>query len=307
MTEGTHQIACNPLPPRMRKPGSVGLPTGVEITILDEQGNHLPAGVTGEIALRGETIITGYLNNPAANAASFTDGWFRTGDQGYRDLDGYLFITGRLKEIINRGGEKVAPREVEEVLLDYSAVQQAVAFAMPDEQMGEEVAAAVVLRQPGVTEAELRQFAAERLAHFKVPCRILILPDIPKGPTGKIQRVGLAEKLGLTGVEPVFPDRPAAPPVSLAERAIARLWSDLFEKPIENIHARFLDLGGNSILAARLTTSMRQAFNVPVQILDLLDRPTIAEQAAWFESYLTAQIEALSDEEVDRELNANHD
>jgi acyl-CoA synthetase (AMP-forming)/AMP-acid ligase II len=198
MTEASHQMASNPLPPRDRKPGSVGVAAGPAIAILDEQGRELAAGGTGEICIRGPNVTPGYENNPEANKQAFTDGWFRTGDQGYLDEEGYLYITGRLKEIINRGGEKISPREVDEILLDHPGVQQVVTFALPHPRLGEEVAAAVVLREGNkVDEKELRQFALERLADFKVPSKIVFLEEIPKGPTGKLQRIGLAQKLGL--------------------------------------------------------------------------------------------------------------
>ena len=192
MTEASHQMASNCLPPRKRKPGSVGVPAGPEIVILDDHGNPLPQGETGEISIRGASVTSGYLANPEANAKSFTSGWFRTGDQGRFDEDGYLFLTGRLKEIINRGGEHIAPKEIDEVLLDHPAVAQAVAFAVPHETLGEDLAAAVVKRQDTeLSELELREFLAERVAGFKVPTRIVFVASIPKGPTGKIQRIGL--------------------------------------------------------------------------------------------------------------------
>jgi oxalate---CoA ligase len=199
MTEAAHQMASNPLPPGTRKPGTVGIAAGPEVGVIDADGNLLPAGMTGEIAIRGENVMPGYENNPKANGEAFAKGWFRTGDQGVMDAEGYVSITGRLKEIINRGGEKISPREVDEVLMDHPAVQQCVTFAVPHDKLGEDVAAAVVLRE-GVQagEKDLREFAAKRLADFKVPRKIIILPEIPKGATGKIQRIGLAQKLGLT-------------------------------------------------------------------------------------------------------------
>jgi acyl-CoA synthetase (AMP-forming)/AMP-acid ligase II len=166
---------------------------------MDDAGNLLDATRTGEVVIKGGNVTGGYENNPTANESSFSHGWFRTGDQGYQDEDGYLYLTGRIKEIINRGGEKVSPREVDEVLLQHPAVAQAVAFGMPHERLGEEVAAAVVLNESATAdERELREFAAQHLADFKVPKAILILQDIPKGATGKVQRIGLAEKLGLS-------------------------------------------------------------------------------------------------------------
>lgn len=200
MTEAAHQMASNQLPPGQRKPGHVGVAAGPEVAIMAADGTLLPQGAEGEVVIRGPNVTPGYENNPKANAENFTNGWFRTGDQGVMDADGFLRITGRIKEIINRGGEKVSPLEVDEVIMDHPAVQQVVTFAMPHDKLGEEVAAAVVLREgQSADEATLRAFAAARLADFKVPRRIVILEEIPKGATGKLQRIGLAQKLGLGG------------------------------------------------------------------------------------------------------------
>jgi acyl-CoA synthetase (AMP-forming)/AMP-acid ligase II len=197
-------MASNPLPPASRKPGSVGIAAGPSIRIADAAGGFLPAGEEGEVAISGPNVTPGYEANPDANAKAFfqADGrrWFRTGDQGVLDAEGYLRITGRLKEIINRGGEKVSPLEVDEVLMDHPSIQQVVTFAMPHDKLGEEVAAAVVLRDGmQVDEREIRDFAAKRLADFKVPRKVVVLDEIPKGATGKLQRIGLAQKLGLGG------------------------------------------------------------------------------------------------------------
>jgi oxalate---CoA ligase len=198
MTEATHQMASNPLPPAVRKPGSVGVAAGPEIAILDDDGGVLPQGAVGEIAIRGPNVTTGYESNAKANAEAFVNGWFRTGDQGTMDADGYLSLTGRLKEIINRGGEKISPREVDEILMDHTAVAQVVCFGMPHPKLGEEVAAVVVLREgAAATERELQDFVSQRAADFKVPKKILFMDEIPKGATGKLQRIGLAAKLGL--------------------------------------------------------------------------------------------------------------
>jgi acyl-CoA synthetase (AMP-forming)/AMP-acid ligase II len=200
MTEASHQMASNPLPPRERKPGFVGVAAGPDVAVMDESGELLPPGATGEVVIRGPNVTSGYAKNPEANRTAFASGWFRTGDQGVIDADGYLRLTGRLKEIINRGGEKISPREVDEVLMDHPAVQQVVTFAMPHEKLGEEVAAAIVFREgQAASERELRDFCATRLADFKVPRRLVFLDEIPKGATGKLQRIGLAEKLGLSG------------------------------------------------------------------------------------------------------------
>ncbi|TCD15123.1 acyl--CoA ligase [Oricola cellulosilytica] len=202
MTEATHQMTSNPLPPLPQKPGSVGIAAGPVVRIAHETENRLIEG-TGEVVISGPNVTPGYEGNPEANEKSFfmADGlrWFRTGDQGAFDADGYLNLTGRLKEIINRGGEKISPLEVDGVLLDYPAIAQAVTFALPHPKLGEDVAAAVVLRDGATsTERDIRDFVAARLADFKVPRKIVIVDEIPKGATGKMQRINLAEKLGLT-------------------------------------------------------------------------------------------------------------
>jgi len=205
MTEASHQMASSPLPPGARKPGCVGLPAGPEVRIMSVAGGFVDQGGEGEICIRGPNVTLGYENNPKANAEGFHDdpsgaggSWFRTGDQGRLDEDGYLWITGRIKEIINRGGEKIAPREVDEVLMDHAAVGQAVTFAVPHDKLGEEVGCAIVFSEgQEVSEQELKDFASKRLADFKVPRRFVFVEEIPKGATGKLQRIGLAEKLGL--------------------------------------------------------------------------------------------------------------
>ena len=198
MTEAAHQMTSNPLGKGRQKAGFVGIVTNPEVCILDTEGTVQPQGREGEVSIRGENVTPGYENNDAANASSFTNGWFRTGDQGYFDADGYLKITGRLKEIINRGGEKISPLEVDNVLMEHPAIQQVVTFAVEDKMLGEDVAAAVVLAEgASLSEAELKEYANAHLAKFKVPKHIRFLDEIPKGATGKLQRIGLAEKLGL--------------------------------------------------------------------------------------------------------------
>jgi acyl-CoA synthetase (AMP-forming)/AMP-acid ligase II len=198
MTEAAHQMASNPLPPRVRKPGSVGIAAGPEVAIMSPAGQLLKADQEGEIVIRGPNVTVGYVNNPAANETAYEHGWFHTGDQGTMDAEGYVRVTGRLKEIINRGGEKISPREVDEVLMDHPAVAQVVCFGVPHDKLGEEVGAAIVLREgQSATEQEIRAFAATKLADFKVPKKVLIMDEIPKGATGKLQRIGLAQKLGL--------------------------------------------------------------------------------------------------------------
>lgn len=286
MTEAAHQMASNPLPPAARKPGSVGKPTGVEIAILDEAGRELPAPTVGEVAIRGENVMAGYENHPAANAAAFTRGWFRTGDQGYLDSDGYLFLTGRLKEIINRGGEKISPREIDEVLLAHPAVAEAVAFAVPHATLGETVAAAVVLRKDAQAgETDLRQFAGSRLADFKVPGRILFLDAIPRGPTGKVQRVNLAGQLGLTaGATPQAQDRSRAPagdavPLSPLQESLRTLWRQVLNLQQIALDDNFFERGGDSLSGLNLLAGIERTFGRRLTPALLMTAPTIAQQA----------------------------
>jgi acyl-CoA synthetase (AMP-forming)/AMP-acid ligase II len=194
MTEASHQMASNPLPPADRRPGTVGTATGVRIDVMDDSGGLAPQGVSGEVVIQGPNVIDGYANNAEANASAFIDGWFRTGDQGVIDADGYLSLVGRIKEMINRGGEKIAPREIDEVLLQHPAVGEAVAFGSPHPVWGEEVAAAVVLKHP-VTEKDLIAFARERLADYKVPRKLYVVDRIPTNATGKVQRRSVAATL----------------------------------------------------------------------------------------------------------------
>jgi acyl-CoA synthetase (AMP-forming)/AMP-acid ligase II len=287
MTEAAHQIASNPLPPRPRKTGSVGLGTGPEMAITDEVGYFLPPGKRGEVVVRGANVTPGYVDNPGANAESFVQGWFRTGDQGYVDADGYLFLTGRLKELINRGGEKIAPREIDDVLLQHTAVAQAVTFAVPHPQLGEEIAAAVVLHQRGSTTArEIRDFAATRLADFKVPSQVVLVDEIPQGPTGKLQRIGLAEKLGITASNQNHREGRQTKagfvaPHTPVERELAQLWAQVLglEQPV-GIYDNFFELGGDSVLATQLISRVRDAMQVQLSLLSLFDEAsTVAGMA----------------------------
>ncbi len=202
MTEATHQMTSNPLPPNKRKAGSVGLAAGPEVALLKNNkiiyNNKANKDITGQIIIKGENVTAGYINNPKANSESYVNGWFLTGDEGIFDKDGYLRITGRLKEIINRGGEKISPKEIDEILMEHEYIQQAVAFSVPHEKLGEDLYAAVIIRDnKNISENELKDYCRKRLTQFKIPKKILIVNEIPKGATGKLQRIGLHEKLGI--------------------------------------------------------------------------------------------------------------
>ncbi len=197
MTEATHQMASNPLPPRSHKPGTVGYGFGVDVGIMDEAGSLLPRGSKGEVVVRGPNVISGYENNPEANLTAFVSGWFRTGDEGVLDADGYLALTGRLKELINRGGEKISPLEIDDALLRHPAVAEAMTFAVPHKTLGEDIHAALVLKSQ-VSERELHDHCTALLADFKVPRKFHILDQIPRGATGKPQRITMARQLGIT-------------------------------------------------------------------------------------------------------------
>jgi acyl-CoA synthetase (AMP-forming)/AMP-acid ligase II/acyl carrier protein len=274
MTEAAAQITSNPLPPGRRKAGSVGIASGPEVAIMGEDGTLLPPGKTGEIVIRGANVMAGYENNPAANSTSFADGWFRTGDQGFTDSDGYFFINGRIKEIINRGGEKISPREVDEVLLDHPAVIEAATFPVPHPRLGEDIAAAAVLRENiSVTEKQIRDFALTRLSQQKVPSRILIVDHIPKSSTGKLQRARLAEALQAK-LNAVF-----SPPRNAIENAIAKIWTEILGVDPVGIHDNFFALGGDSLSATRVVARLEDTLNLKTCLLTFFDYPTVAELA----------------------------
>jgi oxalate---CoA ligase len=280
MTEAAHQIASNPLPPKERKPGCVGLAAGPQIAVMDQAGNLIPTGQTGEIVIRGTNVFQGYENNQTVSADAFTDGWFRTGDQGHLDADGYLFITGRLKDIINRGGEKISPAEVDEVLLNHPAIEQAITFPVPHPTLGEDVRAAVVLRQRAtVSEKEVRVFVAARIAGFKVPQRVLIVEEIPKGPTGKIQRRIVAEKLGLVDSNDAQPRSVStyAAPAGTLEHQLVQLWEELLQARPIGVRDNFFELGGDSLLAIQMMLRVEKIVGMQVPLTTLLANPTVEQ------------------------------
>ena len=281
MTEAAHQIASNPLPPGQRKPGTVGTAAGPEICIVNESGHMLPSGEIGEVAIRGESVFPAYEANPEANSAAFTGDWFRTGDQGFLDGEGFLTLTGRLKEIINRGGEKISPLEVDNALLLHDGVAQAVTFAMSDPRLGEEVAAAVVLeRGCDADERALQDFVAAQLAPFKVPRRIVVVDELPKGPTGKLQRIGLGERLLPSMAGAAHAERG---PMRFLEAQLVSIWESVLDIRGLGVDDDFFALGGDSLLAAEAVARVRELVADPdLPLVSIVRAPTpgaMAEEA----------------------------
>ena len=285
MTEtASAPIACNPLPPRRRKPGSVGLPVGLDAAIMGESGVLLPRGQMGQVVVRGASVTRGYVD-PMANEAAFAGDWFKTGDCGFFDEDGYLFLIGRSQEIINRGGEKIAPREIDEVLLEHPAVAEAVTFAAPHPTLGEDVASAIVLRpEVAATSKDIRQFVIGRVAHFKVPRQVLVVDELPKSPTGKVQRVGLAEKLGLSS-RTATPQNFAAPRRPL-EKMLAELWAEVLQCEQIGIHDDFFDLGGDSLLVTHVLAHLYDVMHVEIEVSRFFEAPTVAKMARHLETLI---------------------
>ncbi len=304
MTEASHQMACNPLPPLKRKPGSVGIPTGIELAVMNQDGTILPSDIIGEVVIKGKSITHGYLNNPDANQAGFINNWFRTGDNGYLDSDGYLFLEGRIKEIINRGGEKIMPLEVDNVVMELPQVYQSVTFAVPHATLGEDVATAVVFHpEEKLDPQEIRTFLFNKLTDFKIPSQIIIVDKIPKGATGKLQRIGLYDKLkdALTTVD--------IPPGNETESKIANIFQEVLTLKSVSVEDNFFALGGDSIKGSQVINRINNEFNLDFISIILFQKPTIAELA--FEiikiqeqsendelQQLAAQLENLSPEEL---------
>lgn len=284
MTEAAPLITSTPLPPEKHKSGSVGKSLGTKIAILDEEKNILPQGEIGEIVLQGKNIIQGYENNPQANAQSFTEKWFRTGDRGYLDQEGYLFLTGRLKEMINRGGEKITPWEIDNVLMSHPKVSQAVSFPIPHRYLGEDVAAAIVLKDDvELSQTELIKFAHARLADFKLPRKILFLSSIPKNAIGKTQRLKLADQLGLNQKSTSAIIQPSTEtylaPVGAMENLLAKIWSEVLGIKQIGVNDNFFDLGGHSLLAILLFTKIEKETGKKLPLATLFQAPTIKELA----------------------------
>ena len=275
MTEASHQITSNLLPPGERKPGSVGVPAGPEVAIMDDTGHSLGCEVEGEIVIRGANVTAGHAGDAEARGGFSPEGWFRTGDRGRMDADGYLFVTGRLKEMINRGGETIAPREVDELLEAHPDVVEAAAFAVPHPTLGEDVAAAVVVNADAdITEQALREYSFEHLADFKVPSRLLFVDDIPKGPTGKLQRIGLYETLK----ERL--QRPREEPQSELESLVTQYFKAVLPREEVGVTDNFFALGGDSLLATQVLSRVRSDFQIELPLVMVFLKPTPRELAA---------------------------
>jgi acyl-CoA synthetase (AMP-forming)/AMP-acid ligase II/acyl carrier protein len=302
MTEAAHQITSNPLPPRQRKAGSVGLAAGPEVAVMDDSGQFLRAEEVGEIVIRGANVTQGDENNATLNERPSSEGWLSTGDQGYLDRDGYLFITGRLKELINRGGEKISPLEVDEALMNHPAIAQAVTFSVPHSKLGEDIAAAVVLREnAAATEREIQEFAAARLAHFKVPRRVVMVDEIPQGPTGKLQRAGLAEKLGLGASEGLDVRAAYTAPRTPVEKKLTEIWCEILAVQRVGVDDNFFQLGGDSLLATQVISRVREALHAELSFVGFFATPTVAGLAA---AVTRSQAETAQRQEISQRLTA---
>jgi oxalate---CoA ligase len=279
MTEAAHQMTCNPVTPGTQKPGTVGLPAGPEVALLDESGRFVrAAGETGEVVIRGPTVMSGYEANPEANAEAFVNGWFRTGDQGRFDSDGYLVLTRRLKEQINRGGEKISPLEIDQMLLRHPDVSEAVAFGFPHPSLGEEIAAAIVPRaETNIAPAKLLAFLHAHLAPFKIPRRILILDRMPKGPTGKIQRRQLSKLLGLDAAKSCNESSEHPEQVSALESELLELWRKMLNCNSVGLNDDFFERGGDSLLAMQMLLEVEKMIGHSVPETILFERSTIRE------------------------------
>ena len=305
MTEVTSSpIACNPLPPRQRKPGSVGLPVGLDVAIMDEDGAMLSVGQAGQVVVRGASVTVGYDGDQTTTEAAFTGDWFKTGDLGFFDSDGYLFLVGRLREVINRGGEKIAPLEVDAVLQEHPAVAEVVTFAVPHATLGEDIAAAVVLcPECEASPEDIRQFAFGRIADFKVPRQVFVVSEVPKGPTGKKHRIGLAARLGLANNR--MPERDFVAPRTPLEEVLAKRWSEILGIEPIGIHDDFFVLGGDSLLAIDALAQIHQISPTTFEVSRFFQSPTVAAVACHIERLLNARHAAQSPSTIVRTSREN--
>jgi hypothetical protein len=282
MTE-TGNIAQAPMLPHRAPPRSSGLPSNVDVAILSESGREVACGETGEICVRGPEVFDGYENDPEATSAAFVDGWFRTGDIGYVDAGGFLYVSGRIKDVINRGGAKISPTDVEDALMRHPDVIEAAAFALAHRTLGEDVAAAVVLRDAvTVSEAALREHARALLPPFKVPTRIVVVDEIPHGSFGKIKRGELAS-VAETALHTRF-----VAPRNRDERDVAQAFAHVLGIDRIGAHENFFQLGGDSLRGARVVDHLRLEFGKAIPLDALFRHPTAAELAVAIRSGATS-------------------
>jgi acyl carrier protein len=273
MTETGH-IAQNPLPPRERRTGSVGIALGTEVMLLRDDKTASRGDVNGEIVVRGPSVMRGYEDDAEANQLAFSDGWFRTGDLGWIDGDGYLFITGRVRELINRGGAKVSPSEVDLAFMQHPAVREAATFAVPHPSLGEDVVTAIVLHEPASTSVQtLRAYALQHLAPFKVPSSVVLVAEIPRNPMGKVNRGALRDRLA----NDLRADYVA--PRNDEEALVAAIFAELFDLPRVGAFDHYFRLGGDSLKAAQVMARVADQCGVEIEIKVLFESPTVAEFA----------------------------
>jgi acyl-CoA synthetase (AMP-forming)/AMP-acid ligase II/acyl carrier protein len=263
----------------LRKLNSVGKTIGSEIAIIDELGNFLPQGEIGEVIVKGENVISSYLNNDEVSQNSFINGWFRTGDLGYLDEDSYLFLQGRIKEIINRGGNQIAPQEIDNLLLQLPQIKEAVTFPIPHKSLGEDLVSAVVLHKDlYISPPNIREYLSKLLAEFKIPSQIILVPEIPKGTTGKVQRFKLADVLKTYYYQP----RNYAPPITKNQKLLVEIWTEVMGETI-GIYDNFFERGVDSIRAMMIINRLEQKTGKNLQIHLVFNYPTIAEICQFLE------------------------
>lgn len=308
MTETATQLASNPLPPGARKPGSVGRAVGAELRIVDRQGAPLPAGRTGAVQARGPTVFGGYEGGDDPGGETFIDGWFATGDLGWLDDEGYLFLAGRSKEMVNRGGEKISPFDVEQALLRLPGVAQAAAYAVPHPTLGEDLQAAVVAAPDAVLQGPaLRTALFGVVADFKVPASIHVLPRLPTDPGGKVRRRDLHQQIAALLAPP-----PSGAPMTALQASVAALFAQVLDQQVAGAEENFLALGGDSLSAAQLILAANALWGLDLPPSALLAAPTVAgfaaavrnaiDQADTLSAELQAELEGLSDEDAARLL-----
>lgn len=286
MTETTTLITTNPLPPLERKRGSVGLPAGPEVAIMDDTGKLLSPTQLGEVVVCGDSVMSGYRKANEENKKSFYGKWFRTGDLGYFDYDNYLYITGRIKDIINRGGEKISPQEVDDVLLTHPAIKEAATFSLPHDTLGEDVAAAVILREHATTSnRDLINFLNDKLAYFKIPRTLFFVTEIPKTQNGKIKRAVLTEGLKSADQTNSISIAPVAEPSSTIANSLATMWRGVLEGGVINVNDNFFDLGGDSLKAATFINELQEKSGQAIFVSAIFDAPTVAEFEAFIKEH----------------------